>query len=408
MKKIFMICYGGGHASIIKEVYKELSKHKEFEITILALTMAKYIFDNEHIPYKTINEYFDLKTEKEIYNLGKEFCKKNNIDTRIGKEETYLYHGYPLKELENNYSKNKIYDGFNKFGRVIFLPINKMENILQKVNPDLVITTNSPRYEKATLIAAKNLNIKTLSIEDLFGVSGIGVFRNLSKELIKFFNNNMYENIYGDCLCISCDFALKNLDKEKIKNILISGNPNFDKCLEKFNNLKEEKKFDKNEITLCYLTQNYDNKIIILKELEKIVTENRHINLIVKIHPNEKIEEYLKLVNNNKIIITNQNLYENILKSDIIINVNSTSSLEAAILDKIVIGQKNDYIPYNKMEIGVEFESPKELENIIKNVIENKELRKKLKLGRDKFRPKQLSREVIVNYIKQLFKEESK
>ena len=47
MKKIFMTCYGGGHAEIIKELYKNLVNIPDIEITILALTTSKYKFEQE-------------------------------------------------------------------------------------------------------------------------------------------------------------------------------------------------------------------------------------------------------------------------------------------------------------------------------------------------------------------------
>ena len=157
MKKIFMTCYGGGHAEIIKEVYKNLINIPDIEITILALTTSKYKFEQERIPYKVITDYYNKEEDEEIYKLGKEFCIKNNIDTSIGEDETYLYHGYPLFEQEKKYGKKKVEEGFKKYGRGIFLPLQFMKKILQLEEPNLVVTTNSPRYEKAALIVAKSL-----------------------------------------------------------------------------------------------------------------------------------------------------------------------------------------------------------------------------------------------------------
>ena len=113
MKKIFMTCYGGGHAEIIKEVHKNLVNISGIEITILALTTSKYKFEQEKIPYKLITDYYN-KEEKFIYELGKSFCISNDIDTSIGEDETYLYHGYALYELEKKYSKEKIKEGIWK------------------------------------------------------------------------------------------------------------------------------------------------------------------------------------------------------------------------------------------------------------------------------------------------------
>ena len=235
MKKIFMTCYGGGHAEIIKEVYKNLVNISGVEITILALTTSKYKFEQEKIPYKLITDYYNKEEEKFIYELGKSFCISNDIDTSIGEDETYLYHGYALYELEKKYSKEKIKEGFKKFGRAIFLPIQFMERVLKNENPDLVITTNSPRYEKATLIVAKNLDIVSLSIEDLFGVE----YKQLTVDAAFFFKNLNYNTIYGNYLCILTDEVKKNLNTDKIDKVFITGNPAFDKTIKYFNNINK-------------------------------------------------------------------------------------------------------------------------------------------------------------------------
>ena len=67
MNKIFMTCYGGGHAEIIKELYKNLVNILDTEITILALTTSKYKFEQEKIPYKLITYYYDETKDKDIY-----------------------------------------------------------------------------------------------------------------------------------------------------------------------------------------------------------------------------------------------------------------------------------------------------------------------------------------------------
>ena len=254
MNKIFMTCYGGGHAEIIKELYKNLVNILDTEITILALTTSKYKFEQEKIPYKLITDYYDETKDKDIYELGKQFCIKNNIDTSIGAEETYLYHGYALYELEKKYSKEKIKEGFRELGRPIFLPIQFMERVLKSENPNLVITTNSPRYEKATLIAAKNLDITSLSIEDLFGKDDSEV----TVVLEKFFNDQLYQKVYGDYVCVLSEITKKNLNHEKINKVFVTGNPSFDKTIEFFReNSKKEKikkdKFKLGKITLKFI-----------------------------------------------------------------------------------------------------------------------------------------------------------
>lgn len=402
MKRIFMICYGGGHAEIIKEMYKNLIKISDVEITILALTTSKYKFEQEQISYKTIADYYDVEKEKHIYELGKEFCISNSIDTSIGEDETYLYHGYALYELEKKFSREKIKEGFKKFGRAIFLPIQFMERVLKNENPNLVITTNSPRYEKAALIVAKNLDIDSLSIEDLFGVE----YKQLTVDIANFFDDNNYNIIYGKYLCVLADEARKNLNIEKINKVFVTGNPSFDKTIKYYN--KNNNILEQNSKVLCFLTQNHPEKLDILEELIKI-TAKRGFNLIIKIHPNESKEEYLKVLQNftkseNKVFIETENLYENILKSDIILTVDSTAALEAAILGKPIIGKRNNQIPFEKIKIGIEYDDVSQIDECIEKLMKNEILREELKRGRDLFRPQELAGEKIKKIIEDILK----
>ena len=373
--------------------------------SILALTTSKYKFEQEKIPYKLITDYYDKVKDKEAYTLGKDFCIKNNIDTSIGAEETYLYHGYALYELEKKYNKEKIEQAFKELGRPIFLPIEFMERVLKSENPNLVVTTNSPRYEKATLIAAKNLNIKSLSVEDQFGKDDSEV----TVALEKFFNDQLYQKVYGDYVCVLSEIAKKNLNYKKISKVFITGNPSFDKTIKFFRENSKKEKTKKENITICYLTQKHPENILIMKKLIKFI-EEKNFNLIVKIHPNEKIEDYLKEIDqkeNKKVEIKNSNLYENISNSDIVITIFSTAALEAAILDKPIVAKKNIGVPFKDLGVGLEYENINEIEEKINIILNNKEnINEKLKEARDKFRPIKKAGEQIKEIIENILNNE--
>ena len=404
MKKILMLCYGGGHVQIIKELYKKVLDMKGVEVIILSLTTSSKILKEEKIPFKTILNYYDEDTDKEIYKLGEKFCIKNNIDTSIGKVETYLYHGYALYELIEKYSEKVVEEGFQKLGRKIFLPILFMEKILKKEKPDMVITTNSPRYERAALIAAKRMGIKNLSVEDLFGVKDEAV----SSEMANYFKDEIYEDIYGNYLCVISEESKKNLEKNKVKKVFATGNPSFDKTLRLFLEQKHNQmEKDMQRKTICFLSQNYPYKFMLLNKIIEISKKKKY-KLIIKIHPNEKKEDYFNNLGNEltEVSIEDSNLYENILKSDIVITVDSTSSLEAIILDKPVIGRKNKFVPFKQMGIGFEYENIDELEELVDKALYDKKIIEELKIARDMFRPKKFAADNIKDIIQRILENE--
>ena len=94
-----------------------------------------------------------------------------------------------------------------------------MRKILLHIGPDLVITTSSPRFEFATIKAAKNLGILSLQILDLFGDD----FPLPSADHIVVMNNNVK----------------KKLINKGIKNSLIHsfGQPVLEETILKVNNV---------------------------------------------------------------------------------------------------------------------------------------------------------------------------
>lgn len=366
MKKIFMVCYGGGHVKIIKNIYLELIKEAEIEIVLLALTGAQKYLSELNIPYMTIEKYYNIFQDKEIKNIGEKILKELNIN--FEDTESKLYYGYSFKELIEKYGIEKSIQGYKEFERRIFLPINFMNKVLKYEKPDLVITTNAPRMEKAALIASKELGIKSISVEDLFGVE-----QEINEKIEKFFQSNNYRDKYGNYVCVLSEEVKKFLENKTDSKVIVTGNPNFDDVYK----YKEKKLFiNENMRRLCYLSQKTDlNKKIFIKLLELL--ENKIIDiLIVKIHPNEdkniykdilRKYEYLK----NKLFFEN-NLYEAILKSNLVITEFSTAGIEAAILGREIISRKNKIIDFEKLGMKLNFNEISEIENLVESYYKNK------------------------------------
>lgn len=366
MKKIFMVCYGGGHVKIIKNIYLELIREKEIEIVVLALTGAQKYLSEWNIPYMTIEKYYNIFQDKEIKNIGEKVLKELKINFEDA--ESKLYYGYSFKELIEKYGIEKSIRGYKEFERRIFLPINFMNKVLKYEKPDLVITTNAPRMEKAALIASRELGIKSISIEDLFGVE-----QEINEKIEEFFQNNNYRDKYGDYVCVLSEEVKKFLEEKTNSKVIVTGNPNFDDAYK----YKEKKLIiNENMRRLCYLSQKTDlNKKIFINLLELL--ENKIIDiLIVKIHPNEDKKiykdilrkyEYLK----NKLFFEN-NLYEAILKSNLVITEFSTAGIEAAILGREIISRKNKIIDFEKLGMKLNFSEISEIENLVESYYKNK------------------------------------
>ena len=169
MKKILFVTYGGVHVNIVKYLAPVLAE--EFEIEILALTMAPQVFDRMGVKYKRTLDYLSLFTEEKekICEYGKRLAEKEyNPESGIQYEECVSYLGFGFWDLVHTLdSEKEAYARFEEKGRKAFCPINVMKRILEFERPNMVIVTCDVRMEKAAGIAANIMEIPVLNVHYL-------------------------------------------------------------------------------------------------------------------------------------------------------------------------------------------------------------------------------------------------
>lgn len=348
MKKIFMVSYGGGHSKILVEIYKKINKNfLNFEIIYLAMTTSKKDLIKENLKFKTLENYLNILeiNNKEI-DLIKDFNITYNYNEYVSNEEHELYNKVCLDELLDKYSFEELRRNLLKYGRRLYLPLKNMKNIIDYEKPDLIITTNAPRFERAALIVGNKMKIPTISIEDLYGDPNETDIK-IDLELQKM----DYSKSFGKYICVIDEVAQRNIAKQLLnKNkIFITGNPNFDKLVKR----KREGKISTAEIIkekkILYLAQSTKDFEIILEHLKNIMKRRKDITTIVKLHPNQRVV----IEETDNFFIENKNLEELILESNLVITEYSTSGIEALILDRKVLSIQLDRtkrcpIPFEK------------------------------------------------------------
>jgi len=170
MKKLLMVCYGGGHVKIIAPLYQRLKD--SYTITILALTVAGDYLDKLNIPYVRLSNFDELLT-CEVLALGKQLTDKFPSSSIVPLIETIAYHGLSFRDLiKSEGSLNLAQQKYEDIGRAAFLPVFTMGEIVNIIKPDIVIATNSPRAERAALIAANKAGIRSIFINDNVWIEG--------------------------------------------------------------------------------------------------------------------------------------------------------------------------------------------------------------------------------------------
>ena len=371
-KHLLFVCYGGGHVAMLYPIIQKLKDN--YTITILALTTAQSFLAKKKIPfiaYKDFPESQNLETQEWGNRLSAEL-PTNNL---VSKEETIAYLGINFCELIETYGLEHAKVLYRKQGRQNFLPIRTMERLLKRLNPDIVIATNSPRTERAVFLAAKNLNIPAICLIDLFALKEI---------------QWMSQPGYAKKLCVLNDFVKNNFIRAgRAENeVVVTGNPVFDTLhstamVQKGILLKQEKKWDDGKINILWASQPEPQQHpfckktgdpTLLDRIEKIlrnwVHNNPDFRLIIRYHPSE-----------NKKFIPGENVdfspylepIEPLLHAiDLVVVTASTVGLQAHLIGKPVISVDcsiwAEDVMYAQQGISVGIKSPEELINVVRNV----------------------------------------
>ena len=135
----------------------------------------------------------------------------------MSREDSVAYLGLNYKDLVLQHGEAKAAELFALRGRQCFLPLHAMARIFDRLRPDFVVTSNSPRAEAAALAVANERGIPSLAMTDLF--TGLGGYV-LQAGSITFLNQIAQEMFLAD-----------GLVDPGISEFHVTGNPAFDKIL---------------------------------------------------------------------------------------------------------------------------------------------------------------------------------
>jgi hypothetical protein len=354
--RIAVISYGGGHINIVLPVVKRCLT-AGLDVDLIALTGAKPLAERQG--YKTLGyEDFVSGSEKEkIINFGKDLIDQNfNPESGITVEESLCYLGVNWAENLQRYGKKLTETLYDRVGRHSFLPITFFENIIKRNKYDLVVTTNSPKSERAALIAADNLKKPSIRIDDLFFDD------NLQQEIIDKLGDIYYVSLgkhYSSPtkICVMSEYTKSLYAEKKEKmllktdpdNVVVTGQPILDR-LAKSKSDVAPKYFDQldSEIGIVvWFHQNYtldEDEVLNLLSNWLNSKSDRHPNLIIKFHPDSSAQQKFKVresLSHSKhsflIVPDDENILDLIFFSQVIIAQESTTMLESFFIEKPTI-----------------------------------------------------------------------
>lgn len=212
MKKILFVCYGSGHVKMVVPVARMLRDRGLAQVQVLGLTTAASVVRDAGLPLLQIKDFVQPGDERALAH-GKRLCEA--MGSVVDPDETAAYLGLCYAELEDAVGADEAAHRYARDGRQAFLPEKLLERILGKVRPDLVFATNSPRAERAAILAARALGLPAVCLIDLFA---IGESRWIGQPG------------YADAVCVLNDEVRQRLlaAGRQPAEIHVTGNPAFD------------------------------------------------------------------------------------------------------------------------------------------------------------------------------------
>ena len=177
---ILMVAYGGGHIAMVLPVMRALrARIPGVHIDLLALTTAKRTAlkaGEAPLGYVDLLHLLSPAQQSQALELGRTLLE-GNAHPDVPQAESLAYLGVNALDLYQCLGPAAAQDVLAKKGRHGFYPIGFLRRVIDHLRPNLVIATNAPRSEQASLDAAGDAGIPTLAMLDLFGVGanpGVG------------------------------------------------------------------------------------------------------------------------------------------------------------------------------------------------------------------------------------------
>jgi hypothetical protein len=350
-------------------------RERGWKVTLLALTTAVTKAEQAGVPYIGMRDLLEYASEDAI-ERGRALIDQLELGGEVSPEETLAYHAIGIADLSAEHGEKEALRLFSERGRQAFLPTRFMLRVLQGLQPDVVIATNSPRAEQAAILAARAAGIRAVCLVDMFALQEV--------EWIG-------RSGYADRVCVLNE-AVRRMFVERGRSseeIVVTGNPAFDSLAdpataERGRTLRTRRGWDDGRTNILWAStveparhpftgETGDPSLPRRVEatLRRLVADDDRLRLIVRYHPSEQID----FVPNERVDFSPsaEPLSEVLHAVDLVVVTASTVGLEAWLAGKPVISLDLSVItadaPYSRMGISVGANDLEELDKLLHEAV---------------------------------------
>lgn len=175
MKTVLFVCYGSGHVRVVVPVARALAARGDVNVQVLGLTTAAAVVQQAGLPLLQFKDFVTAADRAVVAHGHRLMADLGDPGGGVvaDPDETAAYLGLSYADLVAEHGAAEAARRYAERGRQSFLPLGSLRRILQQVKPDLVVATNSPRGERAAILAAGKLGIPAICIVDLFAIDEV-------------------------------------------------------------------------------------------------------------------------------------------------------------------------------------------------------------------------------------------
>jgi hypothetical protein len=168
---VLFVTYGGGHVQMVLPVAQALYA-QGIKVCVFAMTTAIEVVDAAGLPYFT---YADLPLMRDplVQTTGVRLAAEMPPGGPLPLAETIAYMGVNYHDMEVSLGVVKAAAKWRDGGRQHFHPRATMQVVISDLKPRLVVSTNSPRSERAAIEAATALKVPAVIMVDMFALQEV-------------------------------------------------------------------------------------------------------------------------------------------------------------------------------------------------------------------------------------------
>jgi hypothetical protein len=258
------------------------------------------------------------------------------------REESIAYLGLSMVDLQDRLGTDEAQAQYRRYGRQAFLPLSVLRRVIDRVQPALVVATNSPRAERAAIETARAMQVPSACLADLLGL--------WERDLLA-------RHDYADAVCVLNDGVRRHLIAagRPAADVHVTGNPAFDpindpQVVSEGSKLRQAQGWD--GLHVCLSASSPEPRSIpdvrgqgdpdlprhIERALVGAVVANPNLALWVRRHPSEAPPDEIAALGHPRIRVSGRGdaLHACIHASDEVIVTGSTVGVEASIAGKSV------------------------------------------------------------------------